>query len=119
VDMYGIHFLVFQKLIIILISLFNTECIPNALQTFRISLANGIHMSMRMPLINRDELSTKSQSDNRYINFVFIHNLFCISVFQTDGIAAFFTYGIYKLVKTHSFVGPKIGIFNVNKTPIR
>ncbi len=47
----------------------DAERITDFIEFFRVALANGIHVRMRVTLINGDELGSEAQSDDGNIDF--------------------------------------------------
>ena len=58
--MDGINFLIGDQLVKAGIPFVNPKLIANLIKVFLISLADGVHLSIGMSLVNRDKFSPKS-----------------------------------------------------------
>lgn len=73
IDVNGIDFRIFQQFAVISVSRFYVERIANGIQLFGITLADGVHVGVGMALINGNEFSPESQSDDGNVDFSLSH----------------------------------------------
>ena len=69
INVNGVNLRIFQQFVIIIISFFNLERIAQFIQILLISLTNGIHISVRVSLINGNKFRSKAKTYNRNVNF--------------------------------------------------
>jgi len=67
--MDGVNLRVFEQLAIIRETFFYPQGVTDSIQFFPRTLADGIQLGMRMPLIDRNKFRTKPQSNDRYPDF--------------------------------------------------
>lgn len=75
VDVHGIHIGIVQNVLILLVTFLYTERIANRIELLLVTLANGVHVGVRMVLINGNEFSSKSQTNDRNIDFLLAHKI--------------------------------------------
>src|SRR5687768_3097226 len=73
IDMYRVYIFIIQQVVIISVPVFDSKCITNLVEFLFIPLADRIHISVWVTLVNRDKLGTETKTDDCYINFTFPH----------------------------------------------
>jgi len=69
----GIHIRVFQQLVEIVVASLHAERVADGIQLFAGALADGVHIGVRMPLIDGDKLRAKAQPDDGHVDLPFAH----------------------------------------------
>jgi hypothetical protein len=75
VDVYGVNGRVTNQAVKIGVPVLQSELVPDRVQPFLVSLADGIQLGVRMMLVDRNEFFPKSKSDDRYINLLVSHGV--------------------------------------------
>ena len=73
VDMHCVHLRIFDELIEIGVALLHTECVANGIQLLFGALANGIHRGVGVALIDGNEFSAESETDDGHLNLSSTH----------------------------------------------
>ena len=73
IDMDEIDFGVFQDFGIVGEAVFDLKSITDQIQVFFVSLANGINVGVRVRLVNRNELSTETESNHGNVDLLTAH----------------------------------------------
>jgi hypothetical protein len=73
IDVHRIDIRILQQLAIIGVTVFHPKGIANRVQLFGRALANGVHVGVRMPLVDGDEFRAKTESDNGDIDATLTH----------------------------------------------
>jgi hypothetical protein len=84
VDVNGIHFGIAQKGLVIRVALVYPELLADLVEACLSSLADGVHVRVRVALIDGDELFAEAQADNCDIDFS-LRQVFLL--FRADGTA--------------------------------
>lgn len=74
IDMHRVHLRVLQQFLEIRVSHRHTERIADGVQLLRVALADGIHVRIRMPLVERDELRSETKADDGDIDAIFFRH---------------------------------------------
>ena len=73
VDMYEVNLRILQDVGKLRVALFDLELVTDRFQLFRIALADRVDSSIRMPLIDGNELGAKPQTDDRDVDLPGAH----------------------------------------------
>ena len=73
VDVDGIEVRVFEQLAVIGVAFLDAERIADRIELRPVTLADRVQVGLGMPLVEGDEFSSETQTDNRNIDFSFTH----------------------------------------------
>ena len=73
IDVNSVNFRIFDELLETSVAFFDGKRVANLVQLLLRALADGIHLRVRMTLINRKEFRSKSQPDDGDVDLALAH----------------------------------------------